>query len=113
MSLDITLYIDVDIGKKKRIELFETNITHNLSEMAEEAGIYLHLWKPEVLGIREARNLITPLTEGLRKLKEFPDHFKKFDIPNDWGTYKHFVPFVERYLEACKEYPKALIEVDR
>ena len=32
---------------------------------------------------------------------------------NGWGMYEHFVPFVEKYLEACKEYPDAVIEVSR
>jgi len=27
--------------------------------------------------------------------------------------YEHFVPFVEKYLNACKEYPKSLIEISR
>ena len=37
MSLDVSLYINVDTGgdKMKRISLFDANITHNLSEMAE------------------------------------------------------------------------------
>ena len=48
MSLDIWLEIEVDAGGKEphKVELFSSNITHNLSKMAEEAGIYTALWHP-------------------------------------------------------------------
>ena len=53
------------------------------------------------------------LEKGLSDLKERPDYFEQFNASNGWGLYKHFVPFVEKYLEACKEYPDAKIEVSR
>ena len=33
---------------------YSANITHNLGKMAEEAGIYKHLWRPEEIGITKA-----------------------------------------------------------
>lgn len=51
--------------------------------------------------------------EGLSKLEAEPERFKKFDSPNGWGLYIHFVPFVKAVLEACEEYPDADIEVSR
>jgi hypothetical protein len=50
---------------------------------------------------------------GLNDLKKRPLHYKNFNAPNGWGTYKHFVPFVEKYLNACKEHPDATIDVSR
>lgn len=94
-------------------ELFCQNITHNLNEMAEQAGIYKHLWRPEEIEIEKAHQLIKPLKIGLEKLKKDPEHFKKFNSPNGWGTYKYFVPFVEEYLKACIEYPDGNIGVSR
>jgi len=81
--------------------------------MAEAVGIYKHLWRPEEIGIKVAGELIEPLRDGLKKLKEDPQKYKEYDSPNGWGTYKYFVPFVEDYLNACVEYPDALIEVSR
>jgi hypothetical protein len=94
-------------------EVYWRNITHNLGPMAKESGIYQHLWRPEELGITTAQELIEPLTEGLAKLKADPDHYSEFNAANGWGLYEHFVPFVESYLEACKENPDAKIEVSR
>jgi hypothetical protein len=103
------------LNKKKTEtnEVYSANITHNLASMAEEAGIYKHLWRPEELGITTAKELIEPLKAGLQLLKDKPEHFEKFNATNGWGLYKHFVPFVEKYLNACEEYPKAQIGVSR
>jgi len=115
MSLDIDLSIEVDTGGKtpKVIDLYETNITHNLGAMAEAAGIYKHLWRPEEIGLTTAGELIKPLREGLKKLVDEPKAFEKYNSPNGWGMYEHFVPFVREYLEACEEHPKATIDGSR
>lgn len=94
-------------------EVYEANITHNLGEMAEKAGIYKALWRPEEINAVHAKDIIDILEKGLTDLKARPEHFKMFNSPNGWGMYEHFVPFVEKYLEACKEYPDAVIEVSR
>lgn len=81
--------------------------------MAEAAGIYKHLWRPDEIGVRTAGELVEPLSEGLRMLKSDPEKFKAFDDPDGWGVYEHFVPFVEEYLAACKEYPDGEVSVSR
>ena len=81
--------------------------------MASEAGIYKALWRPEEIGKTKASEIVELLTKGLSDLKVKPEYFKKFNSPNGWGMYENFVPFVEKYLEACKEYPDAIIKVSR
>lgn len=123
--------------------VFSANITHNLNAMAAAAGIYEALWRPEemlapeaakilhdaervrghhsveALAIRaelptaKASDLITPLREGLQKLRADPDHYRTFEPENKWGTYDVFVPWIERYLAACEEHPTAIVEVCR
>lgn len=94
-------------------EVFTANITHNLGNMADEAGIYECLWRPDELGITKAEALIKPLSEGLRKLKRDPERFIPLNPPNGWGCYEAFVPWVERYLIACITYPEAEVSVWR
>jgi len=111
MSLDVylkdpTATYDID-------DLYQANITHNLGEMADKAGIYKALWRPEEIGAKVANDIVEILEKGLNDLKTRPEYFKQFDSPNGWGMYEHFVPFVEEYLNACKEYPKAIINVSR
>lgn len=63
--------LDVHLTKVMPTEVFGSNITHNLGEMAEEAGIYKHLWRPEEIGITKADQLIAPLREGLARLNQW------------------------------------------
>ena len=120
MSLDVKLLrercISYDKGKtytKDNEEVYSANITHNLGEMARYAGIYKALWRPEEIGKVKASEIIDLLEKGLVDLKARPEYFKQFNSPNGWGMYEHFVPFVEEYLKACREYPDAFIEVSR
>lgn len=122
MSLDVYLKRKEPIEKecihcgstyKEYEEVFEANITHNLGTMADKSGIYQYLWRPDELNITEAKELIEPLTKGLKDMKERPEYYKQFEASNGWGLYKHFVPWIEKYLEACIEYPDAIINVSR
>lgn len=120
MSLDVHLnrkkYISYDEGKtytEDSEQVYWANITQNLGEMADKAGIYYALWRPEEIDIKKGKDIIEILEKGLLDLKSRPHYFEKFNSPNGWGVYKHFVPFVEEYLEACKQYPEAFIETSR
>jgi len=139
MSLDFYLFseklVSYDKGKtfvEEEEEVFSTNITHNLGRMATEAGIYEALWRPYQLKTNwidtedykvedefdrnnsvYANEVIKVLEKGLEKLKAKPKYFQKFDSSNGWGLYVHFVPFVEKVLNACKKYPDARIEISR
>lgn len=95
------------------VQFFSSNITHNLGEMASEAGIYDCCWRPDECGIDRAGQMIAPLREGLAKLRADPEKFKKFDAPNGWGLYVHFVPWVEEYLAACEAHPEAAVKASR
>jgi hypothetical protein len=105
--------LDVYLTAVRPTEVYSANITHNLNKMAMEAGIYEVLWRPEEIGITQAGQLIEPLTVGLEKLKADPMYYSQFNSPNGWGMYEHFVPFVEKYLEACRENPDANVNVSR
>jgi hypothetical protein len=150
MSLDVYLYSTgvhacEKCGHEQRVAsggcVYDSNITHNLTEMASEAGIYYACWRPALMldaakreqieklesdrqwsdarGIEAtlpkpiARDLIEPLRAGLARMKSDRAHFEKFNAPNGWGKYEHFVPWVEKYLAACEENPLALVEVSR
>ena len=93
--------------------LYSANITHNLNKMAGAASIYEALWRPDEHGLLVAKQLIAPLRRGLDWLKANRVEAEKHNAANGWGLYEHFVPFVERYLKACENYPNALVRVSR
>lgn len=92
---------------------FDANITHNLTAMAREAGIYEACWEPEEIGITKAVQLIEPLRKGLKLLKAEPYRFQTFNPKNGWGDYDGFVRWIQKYLEACEQYPDADVSVSR
>jgi len=140
MSLDVSLhrkylvsYDNLETTEERDEVLYDANITHNLGEMAEKAGIYEALWRPHRLkegyNIPEndhnaeyefesncrifAEDIIVHLKKGLADLKARPEYFEQFNSPNGWGMYEHFVPFVEKYLNACEMFPKAIVNTCR
>lgn len=94
-------------------EVYSRNITHNLNTMAEAAGIYGCLWRPDEHGITTAGHLIPLLRGGLNRLKADPKHYEGFNPLNGWGDYVGLVDFVADYLAACEEYPDATVRVSR
>jgi len=136
VNLERKKWVSYDEGKTHTVEneeVYWANITHNLGEMAGKAGIYEALWRPYQLRddfkdfelyaddeyefeekcIIKASDIIDVLEKGLADLKKRPKYFEKFNSSNGWGMYENFVPFVENYLNACKEYPECIVKVDR
>lgn len=105
--------LDVSLNKRKMCSVYDGNITHNLGKMADAAGIYYHLWCPEEIEIKKAKNLIDPLKKGLLELNRNSKKYKKFNPSNGWGNHAVLVRFVENYIEACEENPNSIIKVYR
>ncbi|KAA6331536.1 hypothetical protein EZS27_019865 [termite gut metagenome] len=91
-------------------KLSSLNITHNLNKMAKEVGLYEVLWKPEIIGITIASQMIPFLEKGLKELEANLDKYKAFNPPNGFGSYEDFVGFCKSVLHNCHEYPDAVIE---
>jgi len=79
----------------------------------EEAGIYYALWRPDEIGITKACDITPILQSGLCKLINEPEKYEALNSKNGWGLYEHFVPFVWKYLEACRKNPDANVSVSR
>lgn len=104
---------DPVVAEVERREWWTGNITHNLNTMAQAAGIYKELWRPDENGIERAEQLIEPLTAGLKRLQANPATFRALNPPNGWGTYEGLVQFVADYLDACKANPSCAVSVWR
>lgn len=116
MSLDVYLKnrVTSQISNEEETDYaYSANITHNLGQMADKAGIYEALWRPEEIGITSANELIEPLREGLHRLKSEREEYEKLNPSNGWGNYETLVDFVDKYLNACYEHPNAEISVSR
>ena len=107
MSLDV--YLIDENGEYN----YHSNITHNLGKMAEAAGIYYALWRPEEIAITKAGELIDILLDGYCRLASDKKYYEIFNSPNGWGLYEHFLPFVSNYINACVMHPESKVEVSR
>lgn len=109
MSLDV--YLTVPPTEPETV--FSDNVTHNLTAMADAAGIYKALWRPEEIGATKARDVTPWLVAGLARLESRPEKFRALNPENGWGSYEGLVAFVRKYLNACLAYPDADIRVCR
>jgi hypothetical protein len=107
MSLDVYLKVTMPTT------VWEDNITHNLREMAQEAGIYMHVWRPEEIGITHAHQLIAPLEAAAELMRKDPARFEKHNPPNGWGSFTGFRVWLYGYIAACKQYPHAEVHASR
>lgn len=93
--------------------IYRANITHNLATMATHAGLYQPLWRPEEMGVTQARQLVDRLQAGLRRLQADPGYFRTFNPSNGWGTYEGLVQFTADYMAACERWPDTEVSVSR
>jgi hypothetical protein len=140
MSLDIYLYkkshVSYDNCKtwEERLEqVYEDNLTHNLTKMSSECELYEPLWKPhrtiKGYNIREedhelewefedqvtmcAKDIIHLVETGLKELESKPEEYKKYNPSSGWGSYDGLVTFTKEYLKALKTYPESIIKTSR
>ena len=92
---------------------YDANITHNLNKIAQNCGLYVALWRPENLNYKYARDLIAPLTEGIKRLTENLDTLRQYEPKNGWGTAENLLSFACEYRIACELHPDAEISVSR
>jgi hypothetical protein len=103
-----------DEKRPQKEPVFHANITHNLNKMADEAGIYYHLWRPDEIGITKAKELIRPLKKARElMIEKGRQHWVQFEPSNKWGTYEGFMSFIVAVIAACEEYPEADVNVSR
>lgn len=93
-----------------RERFFERNITHNLGQMFNEAGVYEILWEGDGL---VAGEVLDKLRNAYDDMVHRPAHYAKFNALNGWGMYEHALPFLAAVIEACAEHPTAVLRCSR
>ena len=121
-SYDISMSLDVDLMVTQPTSVYSGNITHNLGKMAAAVEIpymagtvtlYNILWRPEELQFSKAREIADLLDEGWNILLSDPEHYRKFNPENGWGSYEGLCDFVYKYRNACWDNPEAELSVSR
>lgn len=125
MGLDVSLmakpipedYYDWDWDARsdfmRENKLYTRYVTHNLGKMAQELGIYEYLWRPDEIGVVQAKQLIKPLGVAIDNIRDRKAHYRTFNPPNGFGTMEGFIDFMIDYLKACRTYPNAFVDACR
>ena len=84
----------------------EAGITSNLGPMFRQALGY---------GLKDlptdATACIEPLERAVHDMIVSPDTYRELNPPNGWGDYDGALTFLQRLLQACREYPNAAVEI--
>ena len=106
--------LDVYLTQKIKTQVFSSNVTHNMSRMADACGVYDACWQPEIVHKKpKARHIIKILQNGIDELERAPSYYKQCNPENEWGSYTIFLQWLKDYLQACKDNPNARISVWR
>jgi hypothetical protein len=102
--------LDLSFMQTQPMCVAENNITHNLTAMADLAGVYTALWHPERLSSQLASDIRPILEAGLAALLADPPKFQALNPENGWGSYSGLVEFVRWAISQCLKYPNATLE---
>lgn len=93
--------------RNKREIYIEDNITNNLAEMADKAGLYEPLWNSNG---KKASEILADLITGVRNLEEMSaDDVRKYTPTNSYGSWNGLVTFTENVITCCKIFPDAVV----
>jgi hypothetical protein len=104
------LHVYLHCGEEEPV--YSASIHMSAKEMAHVAGIANTIWKPDAVMAYGASDIIQPLKFGLEFLLAYPALFAEFASDDDTGTYYKLITFIEKYLDACKKFPTAVITVE-
>ena len=102
MSLDIWL------TAVRPTQVFDANITHNVSAMWRKAGIHDALYESKD---KTAAEVLPELRTGLMLMRDDPDGFRALNPPNGWGDYDSALKWLETLIAAFEECPDGVIGV--
>jgi len=114
--------LDVYLEEMQPVSVYDSNITHNLSNMAAQVEIswdnksitlYQLLWRADELGFKKAKDIADLLDVSWNMLLADPAYYKEFNPPNGWGSYEQLCNFVYNYRNACWNNPETLIRISR
>ena len=105
--------LDIYLKEVKPSTVYSGGITNNVVPMAEKAGIYKIIWRPEESGIKIAADLIQPLEKAIQEIVNNRAAYEELNPENGWGSYESFINFVINLANACKRNPLASVTASR
>jgi hypothetical protein len=102
--------LDFSLEKTQPTEVYSGNMTHNVSPMWDLAGIYDDLYNSDG---KKADDIVINLWNGYNKMVKNPKKFQKLNPENGWGSYETALTYLKEIIDACGEYPEAIIRISK
>jgi len=102
--------LDFYLERVQPTTVYDGNYTHNATPMWKLAGVYDALYMSEG---KTASEVMGELTEGYIKIMKNPDAFKRLNPSNGWGSYDTVIVFLKEVIDACREFPDAIIRISK
>jgi hypothetical protein len=100
----------VETGAGESLSTHGANITHNVTPMWREAGIYDALYDSDG---KRAGDIIETLRRGIADMEDRPEVYRAMNPKNGWGNYDGALNWLREWLAECVKHPNALIGVSR
>lgn len=99
--MSLRVYLKVSCVYPGKRVVYTSEVADSLASMAKVVQAYGPVWHPDRESILTAEHLIRPLEFSLGDLGRF------VSFGTDYS--KQLFEFLLRYLNACKEYPEAIV----
>lgn len=106
MSLDISLTVTPAVPKRETV--FDANMTHNVTPMWREAGVYDALYMSEG---KTAADVLPALRLGFKDMQDNPGKYEAMNPTNGWGSYEGALTFLSALLGKFEANPTGIIGV--
>ena len=101
--------VDVSIRAKREVDIYETNITYNLSAMYYKAiDKDLGLKKLEGMTCKEALPIID---KAIKDMVSNREEYEKLNPSNGWGTYEGLLKDFRDMRNVCEENPDGIFDI--
>ena len=101
MWRELKMSYDVHIG------LININHTYNGCECCKE----ILGFTPSDFTGEKASDVLLLALKVRNELRDNQEHYEHY-MPNDWGSVKTWIAFMEEIIEACEKYPDEIVEVN-
>jgi hypothetical protein len=101
--------LDISINAVRPVEIYETNVTYNLSKMyykcidKEKGFKYLH-------GM-SCKKALPIINEAIKDLVNNKKDYEELNPKNGWGSYEGLLQILREMRKVCEDYPDGDIEV--
>jgi len=104
------MMVEVSLRDKKEGVVFHCVFTEEFTAALETAEVYMHVWNPRSVGVKVGDDMWPVLAQALSEMEGSASFYTR--MCGGATLYTHLYDLLERYAQACADYPGAKVEVE-